>query len=421
MPAIAPVPVTALPTPAPQTNDPANFATRGDLLLAALPANTTQMNALADNVFNNATDAFNSSGVAQVAANFKGSWASLTGALNVPATVYHNASFWVLLSNLANVTTATPGVSGSWVAATAMFSALGALTSVNGGPLAGNRNLEINGNCRVAQRGNVAYNTGSLNTGVYGGADRHLALLLAFSTVAGTIQRFTAQSTASGYAQGIEMTTTGTGSVEFSHRIEARNSAALNGKQVTVSRRVFQNTGASVNCFCSLHKPAATEDVFGALTTLATGSAVAVPSGVWTTVSLTYTLGAAEATLGLQAKLTFSSVPAATAKRFMFGDAQTEIGGVVTPIEQVPMAVDDMNCRRYFEYAGIVFLTTVVANFQTAYWKTAKRASPTLVITTNGGSGATVVALANDLTGGFYQNAANTIDANGQVSGDAEL
>ncbi len=47
-------------------------------------------------------------------ANFKGPWSSLTGPLTTPASVSHSGSYWMLLSNLANVTTETPGVSGSW-------------------------------------------------------------------------------------------------------------------------------------------------------------------------------------------------------------------------------------------------------------------------------------------------------------------
>ena len=60
---------------------------------------------------NNATAA---SDVAIGAINFKGMWASLTGALAKPATVKHNGRFWLLLNNLANVTTSQPGVSADW-------------------------------------------------------------------------------------------------------------------------------------------------------------------------------------------------------------------------------------------------------------------------------------------------------------------
>lgn len=60
---------------------------------------------------NNATAA---SDVSMGAINFKGMWTSLTGALAKPATVKHNGRFWLLLNNLANVTTSQPGVSADW-------------------------------------------------------------------------------------------------------------------------------------------------------------------------------------------------------------------------------------------------------------------------------------------------------------------
>ena len=47
-------------------------------------------------------------------ANFKGAWSALTGALNKPASVFHNGAFWALLNNLANVTTSQPGVTADW-------------------------------------------------------------------------------------------------------------------------------------------------------------------------------------------------------------------------------------------------------------------------------------------------------------------
>ena len=52
----------------------------------------------------------------QAAANYKGQWSSLSGALNTPASVWHNGAYWGLLSNLANVATAQPGVSSAWAA-----------------------------------------------------------------------------------------------------------------------------------------------------------------------------------------------------------------------------------------------------------------------------------------------------------------
>lgn len=50
------------------------------------------------------------------AANFKGLWSALTGPLLKPATVKDNGRFWLLLSDLPDVTAAVPGVSAAWTA-----------------------------------------------------------------------------------------------------------------------------------------------------------------------------------------------------------------------------------------------------------------------------------------------------------------
>ena len=120
--------ITALPTPVPQRSDPTNFAARADLFLAALPTFATETNLVASEVNANASTASSQAGIAVsaanaatdaaaqslAAANFKGEWFTLAGALNKPACVKHNGRFWLLLNNLANVTTSEPGVSSNW-------------------------------------------------------------------------------------------------------------------------------------------------------------------------------------------------------------------------------------------------------------------------------------------------------------------
>jgi hypothetical protein len=130
MPVIAPTPVDALPV-APDPNDRSTFDARAYPYQVALSGRyREQINAIAVNVSANATDAATSAtaaasasvsasqaaSVAASAANFKGNWSDLTGALIMPACVRHSGRFWVLLANLANVTTAAPGVSASWAA-----------------------------------------------------------------------------------------------------------------------------------------------------------------------------------------------------------------------------------------------------------------------------------------------------------------
>ena len=124
---VTPPGVTPLPTP-PTTLDPANFDARMDAWLVAQGAFQTQENALAANVYANAqgvkanadeaaasaSSAANAAATALAVANFKGTWASQTGALNKPASVLHNGAYWALLNNLGDVTTSQPGVSADW-------------------------------------------------------------------------------------------------------------------------------------------------------------------------------------------------------------------------------------------------------------------------------------------------------------------
>jgi hypothetical protein len=122
------MPMTPLSTP-PQTSDPSNFDARADTMLGVeLPRLVTQINAVVAYLNGLSTSVTTSTTDAQAAAtlavslqtsaialaNFKGNWSALTGALAIPASVLHNGALWLLNTSLANVTTATPGVSSSW-------------------------------------------------------------------------------------------------------------------------------------------------------------------------------------------------------------------------------------------------------------------------------------------------------------------
>lgn len=83
----------------------------------------SELLAVANNVKNNAQDAqasseasalsaaqaADASGATLAATAFKGPWSSLTGPLAVPATVWHQGQFWVLLQPLADVASVAPG------------------------------------------------------------------------------------------------------------------------------------------------------------------------------------------------------------------------------------------------------------------------------------------------------------------------
>lgn len=96
--------LTALPT----------FSVQAEALRVEVDANEASALASAGTATTQANLAAQSAASAMSAANYKGLWAGLTGALATPATVYHAGTYWVLNANLADVTAATPGVSASW-------------------------------------------------------------------------------------------------------------------------------------------------------------------------------------------------------------------------------------------------------------------------------------------------------------------
>ena len=123
---VAPTSPPAVPE-FPQMGDPA-FNTKAFTFGTAMPALVAWIAAAIANAWNNATAAFEAAGAAAGAAasaadvqavvlgaaNFKGLWSGLTGALSKPATVKDGGRFWLLLDDLADVTAAVPGVSASW-------------------------------------------------------------------------------------------------------------------------------------------------------------------------------------------------------------------------------------------------------------------------------------------------------------------
>lgn len=128
--------------PAPIRADGANFSAIADTFLGALPDFGTEANILAVGVEDDAAAAAQSVTDCQTevtlatvqsalatteadraetaadasasSANFKGEWDDLTGAANIPFSVFHNNSNWNLINNLADVTTSEPSVAADW-------------------------------------------------------------------------------------------------------------------------------------------------------------------------------------------------------------------------------------------------------------------------------------------------------------------
>lgn len=98
---------------------PESFAQSADNLLAVqLPRLVSEVNVLLpaiEGAAASAAAAAASATSANASANYKGEWSSLSGALNIPASVSHLGVIYMLTSNTANVALITPGVSAQWV------------------------------------------------------------------------------------------------------------------------------------------------------------------------------------------------------------------------------------------------------------------------------------------------------------------
>jgi len=130
------MPITVTFSPAPSRTEPSTFSERGDQVLSEFPTFITEANALEATVNAAETNAITQVGLAEdqvalataqavlaeeakdvslSAANYHGPWSSCTGAANVPYSVSHIGKYWQLISNLADVTTKTPGTDPEWL------------------------------------------------------------------------------------------------------------------------------------------------------------------------------------------------------------------------------------------------------------------------------------------------------------------
>jgi hypothetical protein len=102
---------------------------------------------------------------------------------------------------------------------------------------------------------------------------------------------------------------------------------------------------------------------------------------------------------------------------------QLEVGSSATGFEYRPYTTELQLCQRYYEKIGLVLLTTVATNYQGGYWAVSKRAIPTITITAQGGTGATVNPFGTGYgeLSGVYQANPNTADSNSLITGSAEL
>lgn len=282
----------------------------------------------------------------------------------------------------------------------------------NSGQLAGFRNRLINAGCVVGQRGNVAI---LANSAQYGGADRWLVSNNCISISAGTIARASVGNGAgSGYGQNIVgLSAVGLTQLIFAQRIEALNCSGLNGKTVTLSAKVFHNTGlGTVTASIGLSRPTTTADDFSAQTALSVSTPVVIPSGTSTKITHTFTLGSTDANLGLQFYVTFGgTIGTITTKDFVLFEPQFELGSIATPFEIRQYGLELDLCYRYYETGSFYFVAYALGGngwggIQTFH--TRKRSTPTMTFTNVTVTNVTNAGLACNVDG-IYESGTATV------------
>ena len=115
---VSPTPIPEYATPMPDASDESTFDSRAFSLFTHLVSVLSPgANTVGNQAYQNALSASESAEMAKAAAAFAGDWVDLSGALSMPASVYHVGRFWALRTDLANVALSTPSdVSSDWVA-----------------------------------------------------------------------------------------------------------------------------------------------------------------------------------------------------------------------------------------------------------------------------------------------------------------
>lgn len=228
------------------------------------------------------------------------------------------------------------------------ITALNVLGSVNGGQLAGFRNRIINGGMQVAQRAATTLT----NVLQYGQVDRWQGSIVGGTGVTGTLTRGTGIP---GFASGSSCLMSGTsftvGKPYWETRLESLNVQDLNLKTITISGKLFQDTGTTQTFQVGVTN-ATVADTFTTQNTLGTSSGISVPSGTPTPFSFTVAISNTSVVYGVAVQVYLTSGITVSNKNFALGDAQLEVGAVATPLEQRFYGIEVALCQRYGSLIG---------------------------------------------------------------------
>jgi hypothetical protein len=310
------------------------------------------------------------------------------------------------------------------------------VASINSGQLAGNRNLIINGDFTIFQRGT---SQSALSAAGVFLADRWTHNH--FQTALHTRQAFAASGTHPGNSQYVLRasgdSTTATSRIRTAQAIESINCIPLRGKTITMSLYVrcaaaTMPTSALGDFRIRVGSTSATADSSFITTdyTASGQSDTVIAQGslptTWTKITNTYTVPTN--TNNIAVVVTFDGLPdAGTGDWYEISQVQVEVGSTATPFEQRSIGTELALCERYYETSngtGTPFssgdayvVTAISADFPTFTYRVAKRAGVTLTTSIAGGTGAAFAVGA----GAFYQAAVHSIPSTFGWAASSEL
>jgi len=245
------------------------------------------------------------------------------------------------------------------------------LGGINTGDQGAYRNLVINGCCRVSHRASKA-----LSTSWQSGPVDLIAVAAGGTVSAGTIVQASGVTTLSksGYACQVQSATlTGSGTISWRHRIEARNAVALASGAAMITARTYHDVGSSVTYTITVNKPTAADN-FTSVSQIGTGT---VPVANATNADLSLAIAnLGDCSAGLEIIIS-AACGAITTKSFYLGDLQLVAGTLALAMAPRPIATETALVVRYLRpCAGLIGKSNSATTIQIPLSHTDMRAAP---------------------------------------------
>ncbi|MCB1580461.1 MAG: hypothetical protein H6859_00415 [Rhodospirillales bacterium] len=262
-------------------------------------------------------------------------------------------------------------------------------------PQPGLINAVINGGCMVSHRGELSLS----DSWQYGPVDL-LAVTAEGTVSAGTIKQFTGaySLTETGAACMVENATlTGSGKINFRHRIESKNARPFANKAAHFSARTYHDSGATLDYTITINK-ADSEDDFATVTEIDSDT-VSVNNDTNDGIAFSVAdMGDCRNGIEIIVSIDCGAI---TTKDFFLGQLQFSIGANQRPFEMRPASLEEKLVHRFLRpIGGILGVANSGSNMQAVFSHPGMRAAPSYEVNAP-------IAMTDGYTADFTQSEAS--------------